>query len=1048
MSELFIRRPVATILLALGLIVAGLFAYRLLPVASLPTVDFPTISVSAQLSGASPETMATAVATPLIKQFETISGIDTITSRSTSGNTQIVLQFDLSRDIDAAAADVQSAIASTTRRLPDNMTPPSYRKANPADAPILLIALHSPTMPLTDLDALAENVIAPALSTINGVAEAQVFGSRTYAVRVDVDPQKLAARGLGLDQVADALAAANSQTPLGTIQTANQTLTIDAPTEFTNAAGFQSLIIANPNGSPLRLKDVATIYDSVENLQSGSWYDGTPAIVLAIMRQPGANTVAVADAVKAKLPDLQTAIPASVSMQIMNDASIAINASVHDVENTLLVTIGLVMVVIYLFLGRLLATLIPGLAVPLSLVAACAGMYALGYSIDNMSLLALTLSVGLVVDDAIVVIENIIRHVEEGVPPFEAAIVGSREVAWTIVSMSISLVAVFIPILLMGGVVGRLFNEFGMVVVLAIGASAVVSLTITPMLAARLPRSESPQAGGVTGWFERGFSRVTVGYDRSVSWCLGHKTLIMLLFVASIAGSYVLLRTTPSSFFPQEDIGQLMISTQAREDISYTDMVKLQEQVAAKVRASPAVRHVMSTVGGGFGAGVLNAGTMFVQLKPQGERAPLNDLLGQLRRQIATVPGIRAFIVPSQSLRFGGRSSRAAYQLVVQSLDADKVSEWAAKIATAMQAQPGQFSDVNSDADNGALQAHIAVDRDRADALGINAAALRSALQAGFGGFQAASIQGGSGAYEVILEYDLGLAWSDQLLSTIRVRSSGGTLVPLSTIATVTRTNGPVSVNQTGELTSVTVSFNLPAGQALGTATQAIDAIKRQINLPPDVITSYGGTAQVFAQSTANESLLIIAAIVTIYVVLGVLYESFAHPLTILSGLPAATFGALLALKLFGFDLSVIALIGILMLIGIVKKNAIMMIDVALELRRNEGLPATEAIHQAAVRRFRPIMMTTFCAILGTLPIALGTGASSELRQPLGVAVVGGLVVSQLLTLFITPVIFVEVDRLGGWVGHSLANLAGTFRRRRGREVGNLPGEPQPMPAE
>ncbi len=1038
MSQLFIRRPVTTILLAIGLALAGLFAVGLLPVASLPQVDYPTISVSAQLPGASPQTMADTVATPLIKQFQTIPAVDAITASSSTGRTQIVLQFNLDRNIDAAAADVQSAIAGVARRLPDNVTPPTYRKVNPADAPILLIAVHSPTMSTTDVDALAENVVAPSLSTIDGVAEAQVFGSQTYAVRVDVDPQKLAARGLSLDQVANAIAAANSQSPLGTFQTADQSFIINAPTQVTNAAGFASLIIATSNGNPVRLGQVATVYDSVENLQTGSWFDGKQAIAIAVMRQPGANTVGVIDAIKAKLPGLRAAMPASVSLDVTNDASTTILAAVHDVEGTLAVVVGLVLLVIYLFLNRPLATAIPGLAVPLSLLAAFAGMYVFGFSIDNMSLLALTLAVGLVVDDAIVVFENIIRHVEAGEKPFEAAIVGSREVAWTVVSMSLSLIAIFIPILLMGGVIGRLFNEFGVVVVMAIAASAFVSLTITPMLAARLPQSRT--GGGRMGrWFSGGFARLTAAYGRSVGWCLNHQALIMLVFVGSLVGSYALFQISATTFFPPEDIGQLSISTQARQDISYADMVKLQQEAADKVQASPAVARVTSSVGG-FGGGTLSSGQMFVQLKPKDQRAALDQVLAQLRQSLAGIPGLRSFIVPAQSLRFGGRSARAQYQLSVQSLDPAKVGEWSDKLVAAMQARPDVFTDVNTDVENQALQAQLTIDRDRANALGVTASAIRSTLNAGFGQNSVASIQVGSGVYDVILEYSPSIVWSDALLATIEVPAGNGAMVPLSSFAKVTHTLGPVTVNQTGILDSTTISFNLPSGVALGTATAAIATLVRQLGFPADVFTSYGGTAQVFAQSIGDEGLLIVAAIATIYVVLGSLYESFLHPLTILSGLPSATLGALLALKLFGFDLSVIAMIGILMLIGIVKKNAIMMIDVALAIQREDRLPALQAIAEAATRRFRPILMTTMCALLGTLPIALGTGASSELRQPLGVAVVGGLISSQLLTLFITPVIFVQIDRLRNW-GWSLAFA------RRPRKAAPSQG-PIQMPAE
>ncbi|WP_019995886.1 efflux RND transporter permease subunit [Aureimonas ureilytica] len=1020
-STLFIRRPVATLLLSLAVLIAGLAAYRLLPVAALPQADYPTISVSAQLAGASPDTMASAVATPLIKQFQTIDGVDTITARSSLGNTQITVQFVLSRNIDAAAADIQAAIARTARQLPDNMaSPPSYRKANPADAPVLLLDLVSDGTPLTQVDDLAENIISPALSTIQGVAQAQVYGGKTYAVRVQVDPDKLASRALGMAQVASALSAANSQTPVGTVQTGGQALTLDSPTQRTNAEEFKTLVIARPNGVPVRLQDVADVVDSVSNVNQGSWLDGKPSIVLAVQRQPGANTVEVVDAIKRKLPELEASLPASVHIAVVNDASTAISAAIADVEETLALTIGLVILVIYLFLGRVSATMVPALAVPLSLVATFGAMYLLGFSIDNLSLLALTLSVGLVVDDAIVMLENIVRHGEEGMAPMEAALKGSGEVAGTIVSMSLSLVAVFLPILLMGGVVGRVLNEFGMVVTLSILASAVVSLTLTPMLAARLPATHAPTRGIAAG-FSRGFDRATHLYGRMVDWCLRRNGFIMAVFVLSFAASAYMIATLPRSFFPQEDNGLLTISTQGRQDISYPAMSALQAKAAAAVRADPAVSAVTSTLGGGPGGATFNSGSMFVQLKPKDQRPPLEQTLASLRRSLGAIPGLKSFATPVQSLRFGGRSTQSQYQLVVQSLDASAAREWSAKLLDAMRADPAHFVDVATDLQDNGLQERVKVRQDRADALGISSGNLRAALEAGFGTLTATQIQATGNSYDVILEYDPDRPWTDERLASIRVPASDGTLVPLSSFARLTREAGPVTVNQTGQLTAVTLSFNLPAGLSLGTATAAVDAIKADLGLPTNVTTSYAGTAQVFQQATGNLGLLIGAAVLVIYIVLGILYESFIHPLTILSGLPSAAFGALAALQWFGLDLSIIAVIGLLMLIGIVKKNAIMMIDVALEMEREGGHTPEAAIREACVRRFRPIMMTTFCALLGALPIAMGTGASSELRQPLGIAVVGGLLVSQVLTLFITPVIFVEIERLRRFTGRVLA---------------------------
>ncbi|WP_337266419.1 efflux RND transporter permease subunit [Oryzifoliimicrobium ureilyticus] len=1013
--EFCIRRPVATTLLAIGAVLAGLAGYKQLPVAALPQVDFPTINVSASLTGASPQTMATSVATPLIKQFQTIPGISEISASNSLGNTNIVLQFDLNRNIDAAAADVQAAISTATRKLPDNLTtPPSYRKTNPADAPVLLLAVASDTMPRSKVDDIAENIISPTLSTLSGVAEVNVYGAQTYAVRVEVDPAKLKARSLSVGTVSNAIAAANDQTPVGTLQNHQQQLTINADTQRTNAEQFRSLVVSSPNGAPIHLSDIADVQDSVESTTSGSWYDGKQAIILAVQRQPDANTVEVVDRVLAKLPGMKAELPPSVSINVMNDSSVAIREAIHDVQFTLALTIGLVILVIYFFTGRLAATIIPGLAVPLSLITTFGVMYLLGYSVDNISLLALTLSVGLVVDDAIVMLENIMRHIEEGMHPLQAALKGASEVSYTIVSMSISLIAVFIPILLMGGVVGRVFNEFGMVVAISIIASAAVSLTVTPMLASRLSDKEH-KPGFLVRMFDKGFDWTLRGYDCSVGWCLRNRGIVLLCFLGSVVGSVILFKTLPPSFFPQEDTGRLTVSTQAREDISYPAMRDLQAQVVTLIRANPAVAHVTSIVGGNT-RNPLNNGTIFVELKDKKAREPLETTLSELRRSLGKVAGIRSYITPQQSLRFGGRSSASQYQLVVQAIDPKQTDLWSGKLLTAMRGDRDHFTDVTTDAQNSAIEANVVFDAQKAAAYGITEARMRQTLEMAFGGYTAAQIQSTGNSYDVIMEFDQDQPWNDQMLNNVDVESASGAMVPLSSFAHVERTVAPVTVNQTGQLVSTTISFNLPEGVALGTATEAINAIKADIQMPTDVFTSYGGTAQIFQQSQGNTPMLILAAVLTIYVVLGVLYESYIHPLTILSGLPAAAFGALIALEVLGFDLSIIALIGLLMLIGIVKKNAIMMIDVAVDTMRTTGEKAGAAIHEACVRRFRPIMMTTFCALLGALPIAIGGGASSELRQPLGVAVVGGLVVSQVLTLFITPVIFVEMDRFGNWL--------------------------------
>ncbi|MGV1790936.1 MMPL family transporter [Rhizobium lusitanum] len=1011
-----IQRPVATTLLAIGVVLAGLAGYQLIPVAAVPQVDFPTINVSAQLTGASPQTMATSVATPLIKQFETIPGISEISSTNSLGNTSIVLQFNLDRSIDAAAGDVQAAISTAQRKLPNNLTtPPSYRKTNPADAPVMLIAVQSDTLQRSKLDDIAENIIAPSISTLPGVAEVTVNGAQTYAVRIDVDPNKLLDRGIGIDTVNTAVVNANNQVPVGTLQDAAQSMTINANTQRVNADEFRTLVIANPNGNPIHLGDVADVQDSVENQNIGSWYDGQRAIILAIQRQPDANTVDVVDAVNKTLPKLHAEMPASVKMTVMNDSAQPIREAISDVKFTLLLTIGLVVLVIYLFTGHVTATIIPGLAVPLSLISTFGMMYVLGYSVDNISLLGLTIAVGLVVDDAIVMLENILRHMEEGMPALQAAIKGAGEVSYTIISMSISLIAVFIPILLMGGVVGRIFNEFGMVVAIAIVSSAVVSLTVTPMLGSRLSNAHSHPPLPVR-LFNKGFNWTEVNYGKGVEWCIRHRYIVLGSFLGSVALSGYLFLTLPASFFPQEDIGRLQISTRARQDISYPAMRDLQNQAAAAIKANPAVQHVMSVVGASARQ-TLNNGTIYAQLKDKKERPPLDQTLREMRAAVAKIPGIQVFINPQQSLRFGGRQTASQYQLIIQALNADLTNQWANKMLQEMRKDP-RFTDVTTDAQYNALQANIVVDTEKAAAYGINNNLLRTTLEEAFSDYAAAQIQSTGDSYDVIIEYDANQPWDDQKLSRIHVTSSKGDQVPLSAFAHIDRNTGPVTINQTGQLVSTTVSFNLPAGEALGDATAQIDQIKKDINMPADVFTSYGGTAQIFQQSQGSTPYLILAAVLTIYVVLGVLYESFIHPLTILSGLPAAALGALLALKVFGFDLSIIALIGLLMLIGIVKKNAIMMIDVALEtLRSSTGMSPPEAIHEACVRRFRPIMMTTFCALLGALPIAVGGGASSELRQPLGIAVVGGLVVSQILTLFITPVIFLEMNRLNDFLG-------------------------------
>jgi HAE1 family hydrophobic/amphiphilic exporter-1 len=1045
-SAVFIRRPVATILLAIALTAAGIFAYRYVPVAALPEVEFPTITVSASLPGAAPDTMASSVATPLIKQFSTIPAISSITATSSQGSTSIVIQFDLNRDIDQAAADVQAAIARTNRQLPAAMTtPPSYRKVNPADAPVLQLALSSDAQTLTKLDDYAEDVIAPALSTVEGVGEVSVFGAKKYAVRVEINPEALYARGIGIDQVVSALSANNSISPVGTLNGDRQQLAIEANTQLGDAAAFRDIIISTPNNKPVRLGDVANVVDSVANTITSSTYDGHPVLLLGVQRQPGANTVDVVKRVKAMLPKFENDLGPTAKINVLNDRSTSIQAAVEDVSFTLLLTIGLVVLVIFLFLRRLSATAIPALAVPISLIATLAVMYVLGFSIDNISLLGLTLSVGLVVDDAIVMLENIVRYIEEGMRPFDAALKGAAEIGFTILSITVSLIAVFIPVLLMGGVVGRLFNEFAMVVTIAIAASALVSLTLTPMLCSHLP-AEGKEHHALA-FAEKVFDWLLGLYRVGLDFILRFRIIGLALFVGSIAATAVLFTIIPKSFLPEEDIGQLQVRTQARQDISYSAMRALQAKVLKIIEDRPYVAHVGSVVGGGFGASSLNTGSIFVDLKPKSERGDINSVMADLRRAVAQVPGIQTFAVPVQNLRIGGVSSSSQYQFQVLGIDRDELNLWSTKIADAMQKDP-TFTDVTTNLQNNAIHANLVVDMDRARSFGLTADQIRTTLYAGFGTQQASTIYKTGDSYSVIVELDPSQSWTSDKLDQLRVRSTTtGKLIPISAFAHVERKAGLLSISQSGQLASVTISFNLPAGISLGQAVERTNAIKAELDVPSTISTAFAGTAQVFQQALANQGTLLLGAVLTIYIVLGILYESFIHPLTILTGLPAAAAGALGTLVLFGYDLSVIAIIGVLMLIGIVKKNAIMMIDFAVT-RRRAGESALQSIREACLIRFRPIMMTTMAAIMGTLPIAIGSGASSELRQPLGVAVVGGLVVSQLLTLFITPVVYLYMDQLSVWLGGLVARFRGGHRDRRGIDQRDDEEEGLPIAAE
>ncbi|KIZ39526.1 MULTISPECIES: multidrug efflux RND transporter permease subunit [Rhodopseudomonas] len=1021
-SEPFIRRPVATSLLGIALLLGGLLGYWGLPVSALPQVDFPTVQVTTQLPGASPDVVASLITAPLERQLGQIPSLTAMKSTSSFGVSQVSLQFDLNRDIDGATQDVQAAINAAAGILPKNLPyPPTYAKVNPADAPVMTLALTSPTSSLRAMSDIADTLLAQRLSQISGVGKVTVLGGLKPAVRVQADLSRLAAYGISMEDLRSAIAGANVSGPKGSLDGSQQAYTIAANDQIAAADAYKPIIVAYRNGAPVTIGDVARIVDGLENDRTGGWYNGTPAVILDIQRQPGANVIEVVRQIRAEIPKVQRAIPAGVKLTVVSDRTVTIRASVHDVQFTLLLSVGLVTLVVLLFLRSMRATIIAGVALPLSLITSFGVMYFAGFSLDNLSLMALTIGTGFVVDDAIVMIENIVRHMEDGESPMQAALSGASEIGFTVISLTVSLIAVFIPLLFMSGLVGRMFREFALTLTIAVVTSAIVSLTLTPMMCSRLLKHageerQIPGLATISGWIDRSAE----SYHRTLLWVLRHQRATLVVTFVTIAATLVLYVVAPKGFLPLQDTASITAVTEAGPDVSFAEMQARQAETADAIKADPDVTGVVSVIGAGSVNPTTNVGRLVMNLKPRGERqADVSAVIARLKQRVAAIPGMTVYFQAVQDVQISTQSSRSQYQYTLTGTDAAQVGLWANNLVAEMRRDP-LFRDVSSEAQNGGLRAALDIDRQRAGQLGVSIQAVNDTLNDAFAQRQISTIYGQANQYRVVLEAMPEYQHDPSVLSKLYVPGNNGAQVPLSAVATMTRTTAPLAISHYDQFPAVSLSFNLAPGAALGDAVKAVAAIEQRIGMPGAIVGLYSGDAAEFSKSLAGQPWLILAALVTIYIVLGVLYESYIHPITILSTLPSAGVGAILALMLFGQDLSVIGLIGIILLMGIVKKNAIMMIDFALEAERHKGMSSYEAIVQACRLRFRPIMMTTLAALFGALPLAIESGTGAELRFPLGISIVGGLLLSQLLTLYTTPVIYLALDRLNRRVERAL----------------------------